>query len=280
MFTRREFMITASALPLAATAAAAPPRHIPIGLELYSVRKELAKDLMGTVRDVAKLGYECVEFYAPYFNWTPDYAREVRAQLDGLGINCWSTHNDSESFTEKGLPKAIELNRILGSRFVVMAHPGDVKGLDGWKRVADTLDHSIEPLKAAGMRPGYHNHDLEFHTIEGKRPIDIIGGTEKAVGMQVDVGGCLQGGGDPVAQIRKYPGRVFSLHCKEYSPDPAKGFRVLIGEGGVPWKKIIEAAETVGGVEYYLIEQEGADIPPMETARKCLAQFKKLRGES
>jgi sugar phosphate isomerase/epimerase len=284
MITRSQFLSTASSLPLAAASArlvsAAPAvKHIPIGLELYSVRKELAKDLMGTVRDVAKLGYECVEFYAPYFAWTPDYAKEVRAQLDGLGINCYSTHNDSQSFTEKGLQKAIELNRILGSKYVVLAHPGNVKGLDGWKRVADTLNQSIAPLKAAGMRPGYHNHDLEFHEVEGKRPIDIIGGTEKAVGMQVDVGGCLQGGGDPVALIKQHPGRVFSLHCKEYSSDPAKGFRVLIGEGGVPWKDILDAAEKTGGVEYYLIEQEGADIPPMETAAKCLAIFKKLRGE-
>ncbi len=277
MPTRRQFLTTAAAaIPLARAADTA--KHIPIGLELYSVRNELKADLMATVHDVAKLGYEGVEFYSPYFSWTPDYAREVKAQLDGLGISCWSTHNDSQSFTEKGLVKAIELNRILGSKYVVMAHPGTVKGIDGWKRVADTLNQSIEPLKAAGMRPGYHNHDLEFHEIEGKKPIDIIASTEKAVGLQVDVGGCIQGGGDPVALIRKHPGRVFSLHCKEYSTDPKKGFRVVIGDGAAPWKKIIDAAEKVGVVEYYLIEQEGADLPPMETAGLCLKAFKKIRG--
>ena len=186
MITRRQFLSTASTLPLAAAASAKlasatpPPKHIPIGLELYSVRKELAKDLMGTVRDVAKIGYECVEFYAPYFNWTADYAKEVRAQLDGLGINCYSTHNDSQSFTPEGLKKAIELNHIIGSTHVVLAHPGDVKGLDGWKRVAETLNNSIEPLKAAGMRPGYHNHEIEFKAVEGTKPIEIIGGTGKS----------------------------------------------------------------------------------------------------
>ncbi|HEY3739166.1 MAG TPA: sugar phosphate isomerase/epimerase [Bryobacteraceae bacterium] len=283
MITRRHFLSTASTLPLAAASArlvSAAPKHIPIGLELYSVRKELAKDLMGTVRDVAKLGYECVEFYAPYFKWTPDYAKEVRAQLDGLGINCWSTHNDMNSFTESGLQKAIELNRILGSRHVVLAHPGDVKGLDGWKHVADTLNKSVAPLKAAGMSPGYHNHDLEFHPIDGKMPIDIIAGTEKGVGLQVDTGGCLQGGGDPVALIRNHPGRVFSLHCKDYSHDPAKGFRVVLGDGDIHWKQVIDAARKNGALEYFLIEQEGADMPPMETAGKCLANFKKLLGEA
>jgi len=279
MYTRRQFLAS-SAAAVSIPLVAAETKHIPIGLELYSVRNELKKDLMGTVHDVARLGYECVEFYAPYFEWTADYAREVRAQLDGLGISCFSTHNDSEAFTEAGLKKAIELNHILGSTHVVMAHPGKVVGIDGWKRVADTLNHSIEPLRAAGMKPGYHNHEIEFNELEGKKPMDIIGSTDKAVGIQVDVGGCMQGGGDPVAMIRKYPGRVFSLHCKEYSTDPKKGFRVLIGEGNMPWKKILEAAEKTGGVQYYLIEQEGADIPPLETAAKCLANFKRIRGEA
>ncbi len=276
MFTRRQFLATTAAA--ATVAVAAEPKHIPIGLELYSVRNELKKDLFGTVTDVAKLGYEGVEFYSPYFAWTADYAREVRAQLDGLGISCWSTHNGPESFTEKGLAKAIELNRIIGSKYVVMASAGAVKTLDDWKRVAETLNRSIEPLKAAGMRPGYHNHDVEYRELQGKRPIDILASTERAVGMQVDVGGCLQGGGDPVAFIRKHAGRVFSLHCKEYSADPKKGFRVLVGDGDAPWKKIIEVAEKVGGVEYYLIEQEGADTPPMQTAAMCLKNFKQIRG--
>ena len=63
-------------------------KEIPVGLELYSVRKDLEKDLMGTVRGVAKMGYQCVEFFAPYYAWTPDYAKQVRTELDGLGIRC------------------------------------------------------------------------------------------------------------------------------------------------------------------------------------------------
>ena len=73
-----------AAAPLAAGAAHSRP--IPVGLELYSVRNELRKDLMGTVRGVAKMGYQCVEFYAPYYDWTTEYARQVRAELDELGI--------------------------------------------------------------------------------------------------------------------------------------------------------------------------------------------------
>ena len=143
--------------------------HVPVGLELYSVRDELAKDLMGTVRAVAKMGYEVVEFFSPYFTWTPDYAKEVRKLLDDLGIRCNSTHNGSTSFTPDGLQKAIELNQIIGSKIIVLASAGKVTGLDGWKTVADQLTGAAEKLKPLGMRTGYHNHKLEFVPLEGKR---------------------------------------------------------------------------------------------------------------
>ncbi|HEU0142155.1 MAG TPA: sugar phosphate isomerase/epimerase, partial [Bryobacteraceae bacterium] len=100
--------------------------------------------------------------------------------------------------------------------------------------------------------------------------------TEKSVVLQLDVGTCLEVGSDPVAWIRKNPGRIASIHLKDWSPD--RGYKVLFGEGAAPWKKIFEAAEQTGGVEQYLIEQEGSDYPPMETADRCLANFRKLRG--
>src|ERR1700674_2229107 len=88
-----------SMLALAATATLrAKKRRIPVGLELYSVRDELKQDLMGTVRAVAKMGYEDVEFYAPYAEWKAEYAKDVRKLLDDLNIRCLSTHNSSTSF--------------------------------------------------------------------------------------------------------------------------------------------------------------------------------------
>ncbi|HZS56172.1 MAG TPA: sugar phosphate isomerase/epimerase, partial [Bryobacteraceae bacterium] len=105
---------------MAAFKLAGASQHIPVGLELYSVRDELKKDLTGTVDGVAKMGYECVEFFAPYFDWTPDFAKQVRKQLDDLKIRCYSTHNGVESFGN-GLDHAIELNKILGAKYIVMA---------------------------------------------------------------------------------------------------------------------------------------------------------------
>ncbi len=257
----------------------AKDKHIPVGIELYSVRDELKQDLMGTVRTVAKLGYECVEFFSPYFDWTPDYARQVRKLLDDLGIQCHSTHNSAKSFLPENIAHAIELNKILGSQFIVMASAGAVEGLDGWKGVAERLNAGAEKMKRAGLRAGFHNHQTEFMPIDGTRPMDILAkNTGKNVSLQLDVGTCVHSGSDPVAWIEANPGRITSLHLKDWAPGEGKGYRVLFGESQTPWKKIFQAAEKSGGVEFYLIEQEGSAYPPMETAQRCLASYKKLRG--
>jgi sugar phosphate isomerase/epimerase len=95
--------------------------------------------------------------------------------------------------------------------------------------------------------------------------------TDKSVVLQLDVGTCVEAGQDPVAWIEKNPGRIKSLHLKDWSA--AGGYKVLFGEGSAPWKKIFAAAESVGGVEYYLIEQEGSQYTEIETADRCLVAF-------
>jgi len=271
--SRRSLLALAAAAPFAA----ARGKKIPIGLELYSVRDVLKDDIMGTVRGVAKMGYQDVEFYAPYYDWTLDYAKDVRKLLDDLGIRCLSTHNGPKSFSTDGIQHAIDLNSSLGGKFVVLASAGRVNGLDGWKGVADTLAGASEKFRAAGLRAGYHNHQAEFKPVDGKRPIEVLAAnTPKNVMLQLDVGTCIEAGSDPVAWINANPGRINSLHLKDWSPEKEKGYKVLFGEGVAPWKKIFDAAEKKGGVEYYLIEQEGSAYPSMETVERCLAAYKKI----
>jgi sugar phosphate isomerase/epimerase len=303
--SRRSFL-TASGLTIsgvASLALAAPAKKISTGLELYSVRDALAKDLMGTVRAVAGMGYEIVEFYAPYFEWTPAYAKQVRALMDGLGIRCNSTHNDTEAFTPEGLKKAVELNQILGSKYVVWAGGDEPQSLDSWKGTAAKLTAASQTLAASNLQAGYHNHGPDFTIVGGHRPIEILAAnTPKEVMLQLDVGHCLEGGGDPVAWIRANPGRIRSLHIKDWksgsgkhiqkreteygintrltkSPDGETGFRVLVGEGDVQWHRVIDAAESMGGVEFYLIEQEGSRFPELETAERCLANWKRVKAQ-
>jgi len=270
--SRRELLATAAAaLPLSAA-----KKKIPVGLELYSVRKELQQDLFGTVKAVAKMGYEGVEFYSPYFQWTPAYAKDVRKLMDDSGLRCFSTHNSASSFQAANRDKAVELNQILGSKYIIMASAGKVADLDGWKKVAEALTQSSEHFAKAGMRAGFHNHQLEFRMLGDARPMEVLAkNTPKNVVLQLDVGTCVEVGVDPIKWIHDNPGRFQILHLKDWGPKD--GYHSLLGEGVSPWKKIFQAAEKKGAVEYYLVEQEGSRYSPMETAEKCLAAFKSLR---
>lgn len=274
---RRRFLAMTAALPLASVISVAPAR-IPIGLELFSVRDQLKQDLPGTLRAVAGMGYAGVEFFAPYFEWTPAYAKDVRKLLDDLNLRCYSTHNSSSSFDAENIPHAVELNRILGSQYIVMASTGKIENIDGWKAVAEKLNRAAEKFKLENLKAGFHNHQIEFTPIEGRRPIEILAAnTDKDIMLQLDVGTCLEAKSDPVEWINRNRGRIVSIHCKDWSPDPAKGYKILFGEGAARWKAIFNAAETNGGIQYYLMEQEGSAYPAFETAERCLAAYKQLR---
>jgi sugar phosphate isomerase/epimerase len=258
-----------------------------IGLELYSVRGELGRDLPNTLKTVAQIGYEVVEFYSPYFKWTPAYAKDVRAQLDDLGLRCYSTHNGFESFGPgENLAHTIELNQILGVRYVVLASaPGHTSGVGGWKSLSEQLTAAVEQLKPHGLSAGYHNHQAEWAKLEnGQRILEVIAAnTPKEFVLQLDVGTCEEAGVDPVAWVKANPGRIKVMHLKDWAPGShadEKGYRVLFGEGVTPWKELLAAAESVGGLEFFLIEQEGSRYSEFETARRCLANYKAKFGKT
>jgi sugar phosphate isomerase/epimerase len=303
--SRRNFLTVSGAAATALVAQAAPnnvfaapapasgnatpateAKKYPIGLELYSVRTELARDLPNTLQNVAKIGYEVVEFYAPYFDWTIPYAKDVRTQMGDLGLRCYSTHNQIGSFTPgETMAKAIELNQILGARYLILASaPNGTRGLEGWMKLCEQLTTAVDQLKPHGLTAGFHNHQAEWAKLEGgQRTMDVIAAnTPKEFVLQFDVGTCMEAGADPIAWIKANPGRIKTVHLKDWAPgDRAqeKGYRVLFGEGVSPWKEIMATVESTGGVEYYLMEQEGSRFPEFETARRCLDAWRTLRGK-
>jgi len=297
--SRRTFLTISGAIPaaIAAQASAKEPaadsaatepataKKYPIGLELYSVRGELSRDLPNTLKTVAKLGYEVVEFYSPYFKWTPVYAKDVRLQMDDLGLRCYSTHNGFESFTPgANLAHAIELNQILGTRYIVLASAG-ANGLDGWKGLCEKITAAVEELKPHGLGAGYHNHQTEWAKLDnGQRILEVIAAnTPKEFVLQLDVGTCEEAGADPVAWVKANPGRIKIMHLKEWAPGAGgqeKGYRALFGEGMTPWKELLAAAQSVGGLEFALIEQEGSRFSEFETAKRCLDNYKAMFGKA
>src|SRR3979490_2336245 len=126
--SRRSFLAFSATLPWALSAR--DSGSIPVGLELYSVRNELKKDPEAAGRAVARMGYQGVEFYAPYFEWTESHTKQMRKLLDDLGIRSFSTHNDSSYLNREKIGRTRDLNLILGSKYVVVASSDAKPGLD------------------------------------------------------------------------------------------------------------------------------------------------------
>lgn len=274
---RRELLRMGAAGAAAAWAAARAKLglaagKVPIGVQLYSVRHDCEKDLPGTLKAVKGFGYEAVEF-AGYYGRS---AAELRKILDDTGLECCGTHTALDTLEGDALPKTVEYSAAIGNRLLICPWIPEErrKTAEDWMKLAEEFDAMADRVAPAGMRVGYHNHNVEFTPLDGQTPWDIFfGGTKKAVIQQVDIGNCLDGGGDPVDLIRRYPGRTVTIHIKEYSktkPD------AVIGEGDVPWKAVFDACETVGGTEWYIVEYEHEDQPALPAVGRCLANLRKM----
>ena len=249
--------------------------RIPISLQLYSVREDCANDLPGTLKAVADMGYEGVEF-AGYHNRSAD---ELRQMCDELKLTVVGTHLGIGTLLGDQLAETVIFNRTLGHRYLIV--PGLAEEYRAtaaaWRQTAATFNDIAAKAAALDAQIGYHNHRLEFEDLDGEIPWDIFcGGTPQNVITQLDVGHCMRGGGDPVASLHKYAGRAQLVHVKEY--DPADETTV-VGEGIVPWEKVFEACETVGGTQWYVVEHERYAAGPLECVEACLRNLQKIRGQ-
>jgi sugar phosphate isomerase/epimerase len=262
---RRKFLGTVGAGVGAASglAQANQSRRIErIGMQLYTVRNEMAKDFDGTLARVAALGFKEVEF-AGYFDRTP---QQVRAALDRNGLTSPSTHVDLASISSR-LPQVLEASQVIGHKFIVMPWLDDATRKDPgiWQRVADTLNRAGETTRAAGIQMGYHNHHFEFvPTASGQLPLDLLleRCDPKLVAFELDLAWISAAGQDPLAYFAKYPGRFPMVHVKGLRKRPAQGASTPIdqvmpdiadvGGDSIDWARIFARSEQAGIAHYYV----------------------------
>ena len=242
---------------------------IQTGLQLYSVREDCGKDLPGTVAAVAKMGYKGVEF-AGYYGRD---SKTLRKLLDDNGLVCCGTHTGLPTLLGDQLPKTIEFAKTLGNKYLVV--PGGIGGKtkQSWLDAAARFNEIAERLKPEGMLCGYHNHSHEFHKFSPdspETPWDVFfSNTVPEVVMQLDIGNGMGGGCDPVATLKKFPGRARTIHVK--------GFGGIVGEDKAPWDEIFPLCETIGKTEWYIVEEDGSNkYPPLETAQRVMDNLKKM----
>lgn len=248
---------------------------IGLALQLYSVRDDCAKDFEGTLKAVAEMGYEGVEF-AGYYGKT---AIELRQMLDRFGLKVAGTHIGLETLLGDELKKTVEYNRVIGNKFLIVPGLAEERrnSADAWAATAGVFNEVAKNLKPEGMQTGYHNHNIEFQPVSGKMPWDIFFGlTAKEVIMQIDTGNAMHGGvkADAVVGLmEKYPGRSCTVHLKEFSSTNDKA---ILGEGEVKWKEFLSLCVAKGNTEWYIVEQESYAYAPLECASRCLVNLKKI----
>jgi len=250
-------------------------KRIPVALQLYSVREDCSRDLYGTLEAVANMGYDGVEF-AGYHGRT---AEELRKILDDLGLKVAGSHLGINTLMGSELEKTISFNKTLGNKYLIVpALPEKMRETkNAWIETARLMNKISEKVKPHGMRVGYHNHTIEFTPINGETPWEIFfREAEPDIIMQLDTGNAMMGNltADEVIDIiKKYPKRAVTVHLKEFS---ATNKKALLGEGDMKWEEFFKACESIGGTEWYIIEQESYAYPPLECVKRCLENLKRL----
>ena len=247
--------------------------RIPIALQLYSIREACQNDLPGTLKAVADMGYEGVDF-AGYYGYD---APTIRTMLDDLGLGVAGCHTGLDTLLDDQLAKTVEFNRILGNKYLVV--PGLAEkyrdSAAAWLATAGIFNAIAEKLAPHSMITGYHNHFIEFVPYDnGQTGWDILfSNTGPGVVMQIDLGNALHGGADPIEVLRRFPKRAITVHLKEYAHDKDK---VLIGDGDVDWQTAFDVVESQGVTDWYSVEQENYPYPPLESAKRSLDALKAM----
>ena len=264
-------------------------KQFKIGLQLYSVREEMEKDFEGTLKKVAEIGYEYVEF-AGYYGKS---AEEIKALLDKYGLKCISVHQGVEWFLEEG-QKAVDYLKTFGVKYAVVPwySAENHKGGEGWEQTLVNFARTAELLHLNGMKLGYHNHDFEFQTYEGKYLLDWLYETFSPELLEPEVDTCWvhYAGLNPADKIREFKGRVEIVHLKDFvakrlaggpayalidadgneikttREDNGFAFRPL-GMGRQDFKSILEACEECG-TEVVIVEQDQTyELSELEAAK-------------
>lgn len=254
--------------------------RVPLALQLYSVRNELAADTRGTLKAVADMGYEGVEFAGGAQNT----AEELKGYLDEFGLACCGWHTPWGHVQPDKLDETIKFNRTVGNRYIIVPGlPGDLTGSrEAWTKLAGQFNDIAAKLADHDMVTGYHNHHTEFRLLDGEMPWDtLFGNTGDGVVMQLDTGNAMHGNADILDILERYPGRAGTVHLKPYSPslvkdDPHVGFRPVIGEDESPWEDVFRICESTGGTQWYIVEYESDAYEPLDAVDRCLKGLKAM----
>ncbi len=243
-----------------------------LGVQLYSVRDDAAKDLAGVLKSIRAMGYDGVDF-AGYYGHN---AETIAAMLADTGLGVAGAHVGIDTLLGDELERSIEFHKSIGNKYLVVPGlpPAYTESAEAWRRTADLLNEIAERLAPHGMLTGYHNHMTEWNPLDGEIPWRLLmERTRPEVIMQFDTGNALAGGVDPVAEMRHCAPRAVTVHIKEHA---LSGQPAMIGQGDVQWGPVLDAIDEAGVCEWLTIEQESYCGSPMKSIEGSLQGLKQL----
>jgi len=251
-------------------------KKIPIGLQLFSVRGE-CNNLPKALKSVSDIGYVGVEpwgYPGDKLEWMGWKVKDIRKMLDDNGLKCCGIHLTTGALMGDNLLRTIDLNHELGNKFLIIAADSQRMGaVNTIMELAGILNDTAEKLKPLGMFTGYHAHGFDFAKIDGRPAWDILfSNTNKDVVMQMDIGNCAGGGGDPIAELKQFPGRARSVHLKDYGGPPDS----VISEGVADWDEIFRLCETMHNTEWYVVEEGSNDGLGFDISKRSLEALKRM----
>jgi sugar phosphate isomerase/epimerase len=227
-----------------------------IGVQLYTVRDAVERDLEGTLTRVAAIGYQEVEF-AGYAGRT---AAQVRDAVRRAGLSAPSAHVPLADLGP-GWNRILDDAHTVGHRYLVIPWLDEKErpNLDAYRRIADRLNRAGEAASRAGLRLAYHNHDFEFTPMENRLPYDVLlESTDPGyLQLELDLYWITKGGQDPLAYFARWPGRFRLAHVKD-SAGPPEHHMADVGAGTIEWARIF-AHRKQAGMEHFFVEH---DDPP------------------
>jgi sugar phosphate isomerase/epimerase len=243
-----------------------------IGIQLYSVRSELARDFEGTLARLASIGYREVEF-AGYFDRKPE---EVKAILARHGLAAPSAHVPIETVRPEW-PRTLEIANIIGHRYIVIPWlPAEERRtIDDLKRRAAELDRLGREAKRAGIRFAYHNHDFEFIPLHGRIPYDVLLAETDPdhVAFELDLMWITKAGRDPLKYFARFPGRFEMVHVKDSTGAPDHR-HVDVGRGTIDFRRILVRRQEAG-IRHFFVEHDDP-AEPLAFARASYDYLKRL----
>jgi sugar phosphate isomerase/epimerase len=291
-FIKSGAMVLATATLIPESVFAAKKQKGIIGVQLYSIRDDMLKDPLGSLNQVAKIGYQYVE-HANYVNqkfygYTP---QEFKKVLDSLGLKMISGHtvmgkehwDESKNDFADSWKKTIDDAAVLEQKYVISPSMDESmrKTYSDFKHYMDIFNKCGELCKKRGMKFGYHNHDFEFsEKLNNEKLFDIMMKSmdPELVVIQLDMGNLYNGGGIALDVVNQYPGRFENVHVKDEIPateGEEKYVSTIIGAGIVNAKKVLKLATKKGGTKVYIIEQESYQgKTPMECIKEDLEVMK------